>query len=296
MCTNPVAEQSTKDGCFDFISLKKFIKKEKKRGSVIDAVYITGGEPTIRPDFFESADYILKSLPSAKINLLSNGRRFFYPDFARKCLSFGKIDFIIPIHGWDEKSHDAVTGARGSFNQTVNGLRNLLRLRQPGQQIEIRVIIHGINYKKLSKIFDFLLKEFSSVERVAAIFAEYEGHAVKNLKSVTLGYKEFYPQFKFFEKYLVKFSELRFYHFPLCMMPEKIWPYMWRTIDEDEIIFPKKCAGCSVKGSCLGLHKNYFKLFGDKELKPVGKDVFLVKSDNYHHPIINVQRKKPKKN
>jgi MoaA/NifB/PqqE/SkfB family radical SAM enzyme len=296
MCTNPVTEQKAEDGCFDLISLKKFIKKEKKQGSAIDIVYITGGEPTIRPDFFEAVDYISKSVPSAKISLLSNGRRFFYPDFAKKYLSFGDVDLTIPIHGWDEKSHDAVTGARGSFSQTVAGLKNLLKLRQPGQQIEIRVIIHRINYKSLSKIFDFLLREFPFVERVVAIFMEYEGHAIKNLKLTRLNYKEFQPQFKLLGKYLAKFNELRFYHFPLCAMPKEFWPHMWRTIEKDEIIFPGKCSGCAVRESCLGIHRNYFELFGDKELKPIEESVLLVKSDNYHHPIIDVKRKKSKKN
>lgn len=290
MCTNPVGKREDFVGCFNKASLRSFVEKEKKRQSPVNVVYVSGGEPTIRPDFLDSFGYISRSFPLAQINLLSNGRRFFYADFAKKCLSFPHVNFIIPIHGWDGASHDSVTGMRGSFDQTVGGLKNLLALRRPGQQIEIRVIIHKINYKNLTKIFDFLLKEFPSAERVVAVFLEYEGHAIENFNSVKLSYKYFYPEFKKLKKYLKKFREIRFYHFPLCAMPEEFWPHMWRTLEADEIVFLPKCANCEAKKFCLGIHENYLKLFGESEFKPLKnlKKYKEHKYHNFHHPIVQI--------
>ena len=304
MCTNPVGEQTDFSGCFSADSLKSFIEKEKKRNHSVNVVYVSGGEPTIRPDFFESLAYISKSFPHARINILSNGRRFFYADFAEKCLSFSNVNFIIPIHGWDSKSHDAITRTKESFAQTTAGLKNLFALRNPGQEIEIRIIIHKLNYKKLNKIFDLIFKEFPLVDRVVAIFLEYEGHAIKNFKSVELSYKEFFPEFKKLKKYLIKFNEIRFYHFPLCVLPREFWPYMWRTLDADEVIFLPQCGKCAVNNFCLGIHKEYLRLFGLREFKPIKtpvyrrgikKKILLVKTNDFHHPIIDVKEQKTAK-
>ncbi|MFA6285538.1 MAG: radical SAM protein [Parcubacteria group bacterium] len=241
MCTNPIDGLSLEEGgCFDSATLHECLDKNKMKWHEVDSVYITGGETTMRPDFFDSLSDIAESFPFAKISILSNGRRFFYTDFAKKCLSYPSVNYIIPIHGWNSKSHDKITGVQGSFDQTISGLENLFSMRQMDQEIEVRIIIHKINYKKINKILDLLLKKFPAVDRLVLVFIEYEGHAIKNLKSVELSYDKFYPQFDLLEKYLKKFKEIRFYHFPLCAMPKKFWPYMWRTFDADEVIFLSK--------------------------------------------------------
>lgn len=290
MCTNPVGIPPDKIGYFSFASLKKFIDRKKKGKSKADIIYLTGGEPTIRPDFFDSVEYIRESFPSVRICVMSNGRRFFYPVFVKKCLAFSSLDFIIPVHGWDAKSHDSVTRISGSFTQTVGGLKNLLSLRNSSQQIEIRVIVHRINYKKLNKILDFILKEMPKADRVVVIFAEYEGQAIDNYESIRLSYSEFFPEFRRLKKYLNKFKEIRFYHFPLCTIPKEFWPYTWRTLEKNEIAFPKRCASCSVKKVCLGVHRNYSTLFGEKEFEPAKETIFLKLSNNYNHPIENVEK------
>jgi MoaA/NifB/PqqE/SkfB family radical SAM enzyme len=287
MCTNSPDSLAKQYGHFDPVSLKKFIRRKKKEG-VIDSVYLTGGEPTLRPDFFHSVGFIRDSLPFAQINIISNGRRFADRKFTVKFLSFGAVNFFIPIHGWDNESHDAVTGVNGSFNQTVGGLKNILERRGYGQQIEIRVVIHKINYKKLGKIFDFIVKEFPSVERVSAVFIEYEGHAIGNFGFARLSYKDFYPEFKQLKKYLNKFEEISFCHFPLCSMPEEFWPYAWRTFREDEVSFPDKCSRCKVKNFCLGVHKGYLELFGQNDFNPVKKRFIIKASRNYYNPIDSV--------
>lgn len=289
MCTNPV-DGSVEGVYFDIASLRGFVKKNKKNKRWIKKVYITGGETTIRPDFFESLRYIVKSFPYAKISILSNGRRFFYPDFTKKCLAYSSINFIIPIHGWDSESHDKITGIKGSFNQTSKGLENLFAMRHLSQQIEIRIIIHKINYKKIDKILNLIAKKFPATDNVVLVFIEYEGHAISNFKLVELSYAKFFPQFKKLEKYLDKFKEIRFYHFPLCVLPEKFWPYMWRTVEKDEITFLLKCDKCEVKKFCLGIYKKYLDLFGAGEFKIVKKTSNLVenKDNTVFNPIRSV--------
>lgn len=286
MCTNQIDGQPMVDAR----SVYKFVERNIKYWAEIDSIYISGGEATVRPDFFDLLSLIAKSFPLAKISIISNGRRFFYVDFVKKCLFHLSVNFVIPIHGWDSETHDKVTGVQGSFDQTISGLENIFSLRQPGQEVEIRIIIHKINYKNICKIVDLILKKFPAVDKVVFVFIEYEGQAIKNIRSVKLSYKDFYPKFGQLEKYLKKFKEIRFYHFPLCAMPKSFWPYMWRTLAADKVTFLPECAGCKVKKFCLGIHKNYLELFGGDEFKPVKKTT-QCKEEKYGcflHPIASI--------
>lgn len=291
MCTNPVDGQLIGEDRFNAESIHKFIEKKKKYWPEVDSIYITGGEATVRPDFFDLLGRIANSFPLAKISIISNGRRFFYADFVKKCIAYTSVNFIIPIHGWDSEGHDKVTGIRGSFEQTMSGIENIFSLRQLDQEIEIRIIIHKLNYRNINEIVGLILRKFPSVDRVVLVFIEYEGHAIINIKSIKLSYKDFYPKFKQLEKYLNKFKEIRFYHFPLCAMPKKFWPYMWRTMDSNAVTFSSECSKCKVKIFCLGIQKNYLEIFGGNEFRPLKKENQCreEKFKCFLHPIVSVE-------
>jgi len=289
MCTNPDDFRNDKDYNFDLI--KNYLNKKvnKKNRKNIKEIYLTGGEPTIHPNFFKILDYLKNKFPFARFNILSNGRLFFYPEFVKKCIAIGQVNFIIPIHGHDKKTHDMVTRINGSFIQTIQGVKNIFDLRKTGQEVEIRVIITKLTYEELDKILKFLLKEMPLIDRVILIFMEYEGQAIKNQKQIGIRYKEFKPKFKELNKYINKFKEIRFYHFPLCVIPKEFWPYAWRTLREDEVTFLKKCESCQLKNNCLGIHKNYLKLFKEKEFKPIARNYRFKFDDNYYHPISSIE-------
>ena len=131
-------------------SIEQFKKQIEQKGLArnkkkVEAIYLTGGEPTIRPDFFSSIYFLKRMFPTAKFNILSNGRNFFYVDFTRKCVNFGFNDFIIPIHGYNDNTHDSITGVKGSFKQTIDGIKNILNFRKINQKVEIRIVITKIN-------------------------------------------------------------------------------------------------------------------------------------------------------
>lgn len=293
MCTNP-ADFKESAAPFDIKQFKKQIKQKRlaEDREEVETIYLTGGEPTIHPIFFSLIGSLRRIFPVAKFNILSNGRRFFYSDFVKRCIDFGFNDFIIPIHGYNGRTHDFVTGVKGSFEQTLGGIKNILSLRKSNQKIEIRIIITKVNYKNLTKILDFLLKDLFEIDRVVLIFMEYEGEAIKNIKKIKLTYKRFLPEFGEIKKYLNKFKEIRFYHFPLCAMPKEFWPYMWRTLREDEVVFTKKCAICGVKKFCLGIHKNYLDLFGDREFEPIKQNMIggITITANPYNPIKYAKR------
>jgi His-Xaa-Ser system radical SAM maturase HxsC len=289
MCTNP---DDFKGGrLISLTSIKKYLNRDdiRKKKNVRE-VYLSGGEPTMQPDFFKIISFLQDKYPIAQIKILTNGRRFFYEEFSKACVNLGKVNFIIPIHGFDEITHDEITRVEGSFHQTVAGLKNIMHARRIGQEVEIRIIITKLNYKKIKRILDFVHKEIPQADRLVIIFLEYEGQAIKNFKNVKLSYADFMKEFKIIKPFLGRDKEIRFYHFPLCVVPYDFWPYLWRTLRADEVTFLNQCEKCKMKEFCLGIHKNYLKLFGRKEFQPI-RESFLIESDNnYHHPIASVKK------
>ena len=114
MCTNP-SDFQAKDPYQDysFEQLKQRISKiqifDKKGNLVDDKIILTGGEPTIHPNFFEILAFIREKYPPVIIELDTNGRRFCYPYFTKRVLSFGPVNIYTSLHGYDSKTHDAIT-------------------------------------------------------------------------------------------------------------------------------------------------------------------------------------------
>jgi MoaA/NifB/PqqE/SkfB family radical SAM enzyme len=113
-------------------------------------VVITGGEPTIMPTFFRA---IAESHAQGyeQIIVASNGRRFAYPDFARRARLAGLTHANISLFGHDRIIHDGTTKVRGSFDQTNDGIRNLLAA---GIDVSCSVVVNKRNYKVLTPYMD----------------------------------------------------------------------------------------------------------------------------------------------
>jgi MoaA/NifB/PqqE/SkfB family radical SAM enzyme len=105
-----------------------------------DVFSLTGGEPTLSPDLLPVMNHIRRMFPRSRVVCLTNGRMFAYPSFTRKILSVrGDLELVIPVHGATAAEHDAITRTRGSFEQTVRGLDNILKERRAGHLLEIRI-------------------------------------------------------------------------------------------------------------------------------------------------------------
>ncbi len=287
MCSNPSdfqARDPYKDYSFD--ALKERIDKIKL---VDDKIILTGGEPTIHPEFFKLLSFIRKKFSKTTIEFDTNGRRFCYPSFTKKVLLFNKINIYTSLHGFDAKTHDAVTRTPGSFLQTVEGIENILKYKHLGlNELELRIIVTKLSYKYIEKILKFIKENFPEVDRIVIIFMEMEGQAKKNFKTTGLTYTEFKKFIPKITKWIPKFKESRFYHFPLCVIDHSLWKYTWRTLPDYEVAFLPKCKNCLYKKYCLGIHKDYLKKIGGKEFQPIKNKYLIEETNSFYHPIQNV--------
>jgi cyclic pyranopterin phosphate synthase len=98
------------------------------RGRGRRELLFTTGEPTLEPRlprFVRAA--VLAGFGT--VGVITNGRRFSDPAYAEQLVRAGLGSVTVSLHGPDARLHDALTRTRGSFEQTLAGLRNLCGLR-----------------------------------------------------------------------------------------------------------------------------------------------------------------------
>ncbi len=228
----------------------------------------TGGEPTIRPDIFELVSYVLDKLPDTRINLITNGRMLAYKNFTEKLISLGLKNYIIPLHAHAPELHDFITQANGSFEQTVKGLKNLLKY---DVDVELRIVVHALNYVYLKELAEFINLNFKGISRIVFIYFDLTGTANANRNRLIVNQSKVIPYLENAVDFLAsKRCDVRIYHIPLCLLRPDYRKFAeWRTVGERRITFTKECAMCSSKSQCSGIWKTYAHLVGTEEFKAI---------------------------
>ncbi|MEA3306208.1 MAG: radical SAM protein, partial [Elusimicrobiota bacterium] len=127
---------------------------------------LTGGEPTLHPDFFKLTAYFRRRVPLTRIVLLTNARKFSSVSFTKQFMRVAKPPFEIAcaLHGSTAAKHEAITQAKGSFSEALKGIENILKFSN-GQRLEIRIVIIKQNVKDLKNMLRLFLKKFPDTSR-----------------------------------------------------------------------------------------------------------------------------------
>ncbi|CPR11917.1 radical SAM domain-containing protein [Mycobacterium bohemicum DSM 44277] len=107
-------------------------------------VNIGGGEPTVRPDFWELVDYATAHHVGVKFS--TNGIRI-TPEVAERLAASDYVDVQISLDGATPEVNDAVRGA-GSFAMAVRALENLAAAgfsQNGGAKISVVVTRHNVD-------------------------------------------------------------------------------------------------------------------------------------------------------
>lgn len=139
--------------------IKVQIVEGRKRGA--DRLILSGGEPTMHPNFL---DFVklgrLAGYP--KIQTVTNGRMFKYPDFLDRAANNGLDEITFSLHGHTAKLHDALVGTPGAFEDEVAGLKAALA---SGRFIvNVDIVINKQNVRHLPEMLETFIgwgvKEF----------------------------------------------------------------------------------------------------------------------------------------
>ncbi|MGB3304037.1 mycofactocin radical SAM maturase [Gordonia sp. (in: high G+C Gram-positive bacteria)] len=104
-------------------------------------VNIGGGEPTVRPDFWELVDYATDHQVGVKFS--TNGLRI-TPEVAERLAASDYVDVQISLDGATAEVNDAVRGA-GSFDMAVKALENLSNAGFGDAKISVVMTRHNVS-------------------------------------------------------------------------------------------------------------------------------------------------------
>jgi MoaA/NifB/PqqE/SkfB family radical SAM enzyme len=135
----------THDGVMrDRDEVKAQILDGRKAGAT--RLILSGGEPTMHPNYI---DFIKLGRLAGyrKIQTVTNGRKFQYPEFLDRCLRAGLSEITFSLHGPNAKIHDALVGVKGAFEQESAGLKAALADGRP--IVNVDIVINKGNVKHL---------------------------------------------------------------------------------------------------------------------------------------------------
>lgn len=249
MCCQPPLKKKDIDYLW-----KKNVQLIDSAPKELPSIGITGGEPTLLGyRFFELIKYIRDKLPETDIHILSNGRSFSDKSFTADLEKIGteKILFGIPLHSDNQLDHDYIAGVKGAYEETLKGLYNLARY---SFDIELRVVITKLNYRRLPKIAQFIYKNLPFVNYISMMGLEYTGYTIKNADEVWIDpidiHKELYEALRYLDLVGMDVSIFNYSH---CVLPESLWSYARKSISDWKVKYEPCCDQCKMKSSCCGL-------------------------------------------
>jgi MoaA/NifB/PqqE/SkfB family radical SAM enzyme len=260
-------------------SLKQAYEQGKRE------VVFTGGEPTLHPRFLDLVRYA-KKIGFEEIQIQSNGRLFAYNDFCLRTIDAGATQFSPALHGPNAKIHDFLTSAKGSFEQTTQGIKNLKKLNQ---YVLTNTVITSTNAPYLPKLAKLLVD--LGVNQYQFAFIHISGRAAENKDWIV-------PQKSKIIKYIKKGLDIGIKNnkrvmteaIPYCLM-EGYKEYIAENVIPPSIVYDAdfvvndyheyrrnqgkakgpNCAKCKYNQICEGPWKEYPEIFGWDEFKPVIK-------------------------
>ena len=132
----------------------------------VPVLLFSGGEPLIRPDFFELAAYAAEK--GVRPTLSTNGT-LITPEVARKIKDIGVGYVGISLDGLQDVN-DTFRGKEGAFAAAMQGIQNCVAV---DQRVGLRFTINHHNIQELENIFDFIERE--NINRVCFYHLVYSG-------------------------------------------------------------------------------------------------------------------------
>ncbi|MFH0938630.1 MAG: radical SAM protein [Planctomycetota bacterium] len=132
----------------------------------VPAVLLSGGEPLMRPRFFELAAYMVSK--GLRLTISTNGT-LIDEAMARQLKNLRCAYVGISLDGIGA-THDQFRGKAGAFETTVNAFRHC---KAVGQKVGLRLTLSHHNVDDLDRIFEFVEQE--AIERVCFYHLVYSG-------------------------------------------------------------------------------------------------------------------------
>jgi His-Xaa-Ser system radical SAM maturase HxsC len=213
----------------------------------------TGGEPLLEWERFISVLALARDrLPNTAIHVLTNGRAFANSGVSEAWSSLGHFDLCagIPLYSAVDTLHDYVVQARGAFDETVIGI---LRLKDKGQRVEVRVVLHKLTAARLVETCTWLARNMPFLDHVALMGLENTGFAIANQELLWIDPLDYRSELSRAVEILASAGlKVSIYNLPLCLLDGSVWPYAVQSISDWKNAYLPQCEPCEVKHKCGG--------------------------------------------
>lgn len=133
----------------DGARLREQLAHYRRQG--VELLDIDGGEPTLHPELLLLIRHA-RALGYRAINVTTNGRLCAYESFAARLVHSGLSSLLFSVHGADARTHAQNVGVAEAFAQTIDGIKNAVRLAPRGVELGMNVTITKHNEGQLGEI------------------------------------------------------------------------------------------------------------------------------------------------
>lgn len=143
------------------LSWNKIFLKKERIFSLLDEIedvggieiIFTGGEPFLHPDIFEILEYA--SDKNLIVTILSNGNFLTDINVVKRLKKYEIFDIRISLYGLQD-SHDAMTTVNGSFEKSMQALKNIHEVLGIGTGA---IVVTRENYAECEELMSQLIKQ-----------------------------------------------------------------------------------------------------------------------------------------
>ena len=213
----------------------------------------TGGEPLLEwKRFISLLGATRELLPDTDIHVLTNGRAFASPEVVSTwaAINHPRLCAGIPVYSAVDHVHDYVVQAKGAFDETVLGI---LRLKDKGQRVEIRVVLHRITSPRLVETCTWIARNLPFVDHVALMGLENTGFALANEDLLWIDPVDYREDLTTSVDILSSAGiNVSVYNLPLCLLDRQTWTFAIQSISDWKNTYLPICKVCAVRDRCAG--------------------------------------------
>jgi His-Xaa-Ser system radical SAM maturase HxsC len=253
-----------------------------------ESIGFTGGEPLLEWQRLVKLLAVARDrLPQTAVHVLTNGRAFALAEVADAWagVSHKKLTAGIPIYSAVDAVHDYVVQARGAFDETILGI---LRLKDKGQRVEVRVVLHAATVPGLRGTCAWLARNLPFVDHVALMGLENTGFALANEGLLWIDPLDYRDDLAAGVD-LLRAAGIRvsIYNLPLCLLDRSVWDVAAQSISDWKNGYLPECAGCAARTRCAGFFSTGRPRIsrGIKAIGPLEVNMILGSPDGVRRPV-----------
>jgi His-Xaa-Ser system radical SAM maturase HxsC len=218
-----------------------------------ETIGFTGGEPLLDwQRFIAVLTAVRDRPPGTAVHVLTNGRAFVADEVASawSAVAHKQLTAGIPVYSAVDAIHDYVVQAHGAFDETVLGI---LRLKDKGQRVEVRVVLHAVTAPRLRETCAWLARNLPFVDHVALMGLENTGFALANQDLLWIDPLDFQADPACGADMLRSAGvNVSIYNLPLCLLDRSVWDVALQSISDWKNGYLPECDGCAARSRCAG--------------------------------------------